>query len=321
MDWLSIPLAIAGLLIGGVVGLTGMGGGALMTPVLVLFFGVDTVSAISSDLLVSLLMKPFGAIVHLRRRTVNLRLVGWLCIGSVPGALLGVVLLNVFKPVPQFTTLLQGALGIALILAAATLAVRIWMGMTQRHTALGERAVSHVDAPQITIRPVLTVTLGALAGAMVGITSVGAGSIVVVVLLLLYPALKASQLVGTDLVQAIPLVGAAFLGHFLYGDVSFSVAGSVLVGAIPGAWLGAQFSSRFAGGLIRRALAVLLFASGLAMLGVPTPGILVGAAAFVAAGAIAWLLVRRRGSPQARTHRPPGAAPPDTEESQPWHTT
>jgi uncharacterized membrane protein YfcA len=303
MDWLSFPLAIAGLLIGGVVGLTGMGGGALMTPVLVLVFGVDTVSAISSDLLVSLLMKPFGAIVHLRRRTVNLRLVGWLCIGSVPGALIGVIVLNIFKPVPQFTTLLQGALGIALILAAGTLAVRIWMGMTQRHTALGEGAVAQVAAPQITVRPALTITLGALAGAMVGITSVGAGSIVVIVLLLLYPTLKASQLVGTDLVQAIPLVGAAFLGHFFFGDVSLSVAGSVLVGAIPGAWLGAQFSSRFAGGLIRRALAVLLFASGLALLGVPTVGILIGSAALIGLGIIGWLVVRPIRNNRSHGHR------------------
>jgi len=159
---------------------------------------------------------------------------------------------------------------------------------------------------------------------MVGITSVGAGSIIVIVLLLLYPTLKASQLVGTDLVQAIPLVGAAFLGHFFFGDVSFSVAGSVLVGAIPGAWLGAQFSSRFAGGLIRRALAVLLFASGLAMLGVTTVGILIGSAALIGVGVIAWLLVRRR--IPAPDPGPPDPGPPKTGhnrtgESNSWPTT
>ena len=265
-----------------------------MTPVLVLLFGVDTVSAISSDLLVSLLMKPFGAIPHLRRRTVRWSLVGWLALGSVPAAFLGVTVLAIARPAASFETALNIALGIALLISATALCVRIWRGMTIRHTALGEGPAGHVDAPDIRVRPVPTVVLGAVAGFMVGITSVGAGSVIVVVLLLMYPSIKASQLVGTDLVQAIPLVGSAVLAHAVFGDIQLGLTAGVLVGAIPGAFLGALLSSSIPGGFVRRVLAVLLAASGLALLGVPAPWLIVAAVALVIAGVIAWLVLRRR---------------------------
>ncbi|MFC4632062.1 sulfite exporter TauE/SafE family protein, partial [Promicromonospora alba] len=143
-------------------------------------------------------------------------------------------------------------------------------------------------------RPVPTVILGAVAGLLVGMTSVGAGSIVIVVLLLLYPALKASQLVGTDLVQAVPLVAAASLGHLLYGDFSLGLTTSLLIGAIPGAWFGAHVSARAPGGIIRRALAILLLASGLKLLGASLPVVLGAAAAALVLGNLLWFLVKRR---------------------------
>jgi uncharacterized membrane protein YfcA len=297
MDWFSLPLAVAGLFVGGVVGLTGMGGGALMTPVLVLFFRVDTVAAISSDLLVSLIMKPFGAIPHVRKRTVRWSLVGWLALGSVPAAFAGVTVLALAKPAASFESVLTIALGIALLISATALCVRIWRGMTNRHTALGEGAAGHVDAPDIRIRPLPTVLLGVVGGFMVGITSVGAGSVIVVALLLMYPSIKASQLVGTDLVQAIPLVGSAVLAHAVFGDIHLGLTAGLLIGAIPGAVLGAMLSSTIPGGLVRRILAVLLAASGLAMLGVPTPWLVAVVIAMVVAGAVAWLVLRRRTPP------------------------
>ncbi|MFT4123689.1 MAG: sulfite exporter TauE/SafE family protein [Microbacteriaceae bacterium] len=293
MDWFSLPLLIAGLVIGVLVGLTGMGGGALLTPILIFFFRIDPLTAVASDIVVSLLMKPSGAIVHLYRRTVNLRLVGWLCIGSVPGAIAGAVVVNALSGVDGFTTVLQRVLGVALLLAAAGLVVRAWMGMVQRRTPFGE-GPAMPSAPAVRVRPLPTALLGLLAGFMVGVTSVGAGSIIIVVLLLLYPALKASQLVGTDLVQAVPLVAAAAVAHLFFGGVDLGVSGSLLIGAIPGAFVGAQISSLAPGGVIRRALAILLLASGLRLLGVPSPLVFAAALVALVAGNIAWILLRRR---------------------------
>jgi uncharacterized membrane protein YfcA len=127
MDWFDPALVVAGLLIGIVVGLTGMGGGALMTPVLVFFFRVDTLTAISSDVLISLFMKPAGAIVHLRRGTVHLRLVAWLCLGSVPAAFLGAVIIGLVDARGAVEGFLKVALGVALLVAASGLIVRAWL--------------------------------------------------------------------------------------------------------------------------------------------------------------------------------------------------
>jgi uncharacterized membrane protein YfcA len=129
---------------------------------------------------------------------------------------------------------------------------------------------------------------------MVGMTSVGAGSLILTLLLVLYPALKPSQLVGTDLVQAVPLVAAASLGHLLYGQVSFGITTSLLIGAIPGAFIGAQISSRAPGGIIRRALAILLMASGLKLIGVATPLVLIASGVALVGGPLAWAVLRRR---------------------------
>jgi uncharacterized membrane protein YfcA len=309
---LDLPLAIGGLLVGTVVGLTGMGGGALMTPMLVFFFNVGTLTAISSDLVASLVMKPAGAVVHFRAGTINTRLVGLLCLGSVPAAFSGAWLISLL-PHGSLDELLQRVLGIALLVATAGLVVRAAVQLWFNHQPLGEGPAPRTR-PDVVIRPVPTVVLGAVAGFMVGITSVGAGSIVIVVLLLMYPALKASSLVGTDLAQAIPLVGAAALGHLLFGSVSFGVTTSLLIGAVPGAWIGAQISSRAPGGVIRRVLAVLLLASGLKLLAVPSDVVLGAAAAALVLGSLAWIQVRRQITRAARHSRrepsPPDVAAP-----------
>lgn len=290
---LDVPLAIGGLFVGIIVGLTGMGGGALMTPMLVFFFQVDPLTAISSDIVVSLFMKPVGAFVHLRHGTVNLKLVGWLCLGSVPLAFMGAWLISLVPETVPLDVLLKRALGIALLIATGGLLLRAVMQARYNRLPLGE-GPAPMTRPDVVIRPIPTVVLGAVAGLMVGLTSVGAGSIVVVVLLFLYPRLKASSLVGTDLTQAVPLVAAAALGHILFGSFSLAIASSLLVGAIPGTWIGARISSRAPGGVIRRALAILLLASSLKLLGVPD--LLVTASALVALlfAFFGWRLVRDR---------------------------
>jgi uncharacterized protein len=296
---MDFGLTVAGLLIGFVVGLTGMGGGALMTPVLVIFFGVQPLAAVSSDLVASALMKPFGGLVHLRRGTVSLKLVAWLCAGSIPAAFCGVLILRALGSSANIEAVVERALGVALLLAAAGLVSKAYLTLVSR--SRGERV--RPGRADIVIRPVPTLLVGIIGGLVVGMTSVGSGSLMIVALLLLYPAMKLGQLVGTDLVQAVPLVASAALGHLLFGDFQLAVTTSLLVGAIPGVIIGAQASSRAPSGIIRRALALVLFASGLTMLGVPdmTLGIIV--AVVVVVGPLLWMGARvRHGQPALARH-------------------
>jgi uncharacterized membrane protein YfcA len=293
-------LILGGLLVGFIVGLTGMGGGALMTPMLIFVFRVDPLVAVSSDVVASLFMKPAGAFVHLRRKTVNLKLVLWLCVGSVPAAFSGALLIRALPFGDSLDTALKMVLGVALLIASVGLVVRAVLQMVRSRSALGEGPAQPAAPRELVVRPVPTAILGAVAGLLVGMTSVGAGSIVIVVLLLLYPALKASQLVGTDLVQAVPLVAAASLGHLLYGDFELGLTTSLLIGAIPGAWFGAHISSRAPGGIIRRALAILLLASALKLLGASMEVVVGAAIAALVGGNLLWIWVKRRfGAPAA----------------------
>lgn len=205
MDW---SLALAGLAVGSLVGLTGMGGGALMTPVLVLIFKVEPLTAVSSDLVASFFMKPVGAAVHLRRGTVNLHLVKWLCLGSVPAAFVGVFVLRALGQGQDIQEVVKTALGVALLVAAAGLIAKAYLTLRGRPAPRVAGAPSAPVAsgmPSITVKPLPTVVIGVIGGLVVGMTSVGSGSLIIVALLALYPMLRASQLVGTDLVQAVPL--------------------------------------------------------------------------------------------------------------------
>jgi uncharacterized protein len=288
-----LTLAAFGVAI--VVGLTGMGGGALMTPVLVLLFGVPPLSAVSSDLAASAVMKPVGSFVHLRRGTVNLSLVRWLCVGSIPCAFAGVLVARSLGGGAQVQRTIQLALGVALVIAASGLAVRAYMRLVERARRRdGSAKILPQDRPEVSVRALPTLAVGAVGGLVVGMTSVGSGSLIIIFLMLLYPSLKASQLVGTDLVQAVPLVASAALGHVLFGDLHLGLTVSLLIGSIPGVWVGAQLSARAPGGLVRRALAFVLLASALKMLDVSTPA--TGAVLLVGllVGPVAWMGLRRR---------------------------
>ena len=287
-------LAIAAFGIGIVVGLTGMGGGALMTPVLVLFFNVPPLAAVSSDLVASAVMKPVGSFVHLRRGTVHLGLVKWLSLGSIPGAFSGVLIARSLGHGQEVQDVIRIALGVALLLAAAGLTVRAYIRLVERARRRDGRAEPLPQhRPDVDLRLLPTVVLGALGGVVVGMTSVGSGSLIIIALMALYPKLKASQLVGTDLVQAVPLVASAALGHLLFGDFKMDLTTSLLLGCIPGVWVGAHLSARAPGGLVRRALAFVLLASALKLLNVSTAhtGILLGLVLLFAP--LLWMLVRR----------------------------
>jgi uncharacterized membrane protein YfcA len=287
-------LAIVSFGIGIVVGLTGMGGGALMTPALVLFFNVPPLAAVSSDLVASAIMKPVGSVVHLRRGTVHLGLVKWLCVGSIPGAFSGVLIAKSLGRGEQVQEILRIALGIALLLAAAGLIVRAYIRLVERARRRDGRAKPLPQGPpSVHLRPLPTMALGAIGGIVVGLTSVGSGSLIIIALMTLYPTLTANELVGTDLVQAVPLVAAAALGHLFFGDFKLDLTTSLLLGCIPGVWIGAHLSSRAPGGLVRRALAFVLLASALKLLNVSTAHTGIILALVLVVAPVLWMLVRR----------------------------
>lgn len=303
-------LAIAAFFIGIVVGLTGMGGGALMTPVLVLLFNVAPLTAVSSDLVASALMKPVGSIVHLRRGTVHLGLVRWLCVGSIPGAFGGVVIARSLGRGQQVQDVIRIALGVALLLAAAGLTIRAYIRLVEYARRRDGRADPlPAGPPTVHLRRLPTVLLGLAGGIVVGMTSVGSGSLIIIALMALYPTLKANELVGTDLVQAVPLVASAALGHIIFGDFQLQLTTSLLLGCVPGVWLGAHLSARAPGGLVRRALAFVLLASALKLLNVSTYTTGIALLLVLLFAPVLWMLVRRHHGFPAIARGPKRPAP------------
>ncbi|HUJ66581.1 MAG TPA: sulfite exporter TauE/SafE family protein [Acidimicrobiales bacterium] len=257
--YIILGSAVVGLLVGA----TGAGGGALMTPMLILLFSVKPSTAISSDLVAAVVMRPFGAAVHLRKGTVNLGLVGWMVAGSVPMAFLGAYLLHVIGRSSSAQDKVEHLLGAALLLGAAAMLFRFYLDRRGGHTRSG---VVH----GITVKPAATVLIGMVGGLVVGMTSVGSGSLMIVLLLFLYPLLGANQLVGTDLTQAVPLTAAAALGALAFGHVEFGVTASIIAGSVPAVLIGSLLSSRAPDSWIRPAITFVIFASGLKYAGVPT---------------------------------------------------
>lgn len=287
-------IALAGLIVGVVVGLTGMGGGALMTPVLVIVFGIEPLAAVSSDLVAAVVMKPIGGGIHFRRGTVHTGLVRWLMLGSVPGALLGSYVISHLGDGVGGTIKL--ILGIVLLIAASAMLVR---GYLSRHRV---GILEGTAAQRVHVRQVPTLLVGLAGGIVVGMTSVGSGSLMIVAMMMLYPMLSSKELVGTDLVQAVPLVTAAAIGHLIWGSFEFDLTGSLLLGSIPGVIIGAHMSSRGPDAFIRPVLAVVLVLSGLKLLDAPNESLAVVLAVAVIAGALVWFVTRRRvRGPRARS--------------------
>lgn len=282
MEW---DIATAGITVGFVIGLTGMGGGALMTPILVLLFHVDPSAAISSDVVASFFLKPVGGAVHARRGTVNWRMVRWLSVGSVPAALAGAFVIDRLAG-QGLEEAIKHLLGWMLLVAGLATLAKVAVQVRRRivNDALMDPAL---------VRPLPTVAIGVLGGFVVGLTSVGSGSIMIVCLMLLYPMLSSREMVGTDLVQAVPLVGAAALGHLLFGEFHLGLTASVLVGALPGVWAGAHISSRAGDHYIRPVLVAVLIVIGLKLLDVPNPALLAVTVTALAA-LVAWFVVSAR---------------------------
>jgi uncharacterized membrane protein YfcA len=280
--YIVLGSAIVGLL----VGMTGAGGGALMTPMLILLFGVNPTTAISSDLVAAVVMRPVGAAVHLRAGTVNLKLVRWMVLGSVPAALAGAYLLHLMGHAKSAQHNIQMALGAALLVGAAAMALRY---VLDRSSGQGRNAIVHDLVP----RPLATIAIGIVGGVIVGMTSVGSGSLMIVLLLFLYPTIGAKQLVGTDLTQAVPLTLAAAVGALAFGHVVFSVTGSLIIGSVPAVLVGSMLSSTVPDRYIRPAIAFVIFASGLKYVGVATTTLGWVLCATLLAGATVWVVKAR----------------------------
>lgn len=234
-----------------------------MTPLLVLLFGYKAPAAIGSDLIASLFMRPIGALVHVRRGTVRWPIVGWLGLGSVPGGFAGAALLHVLGTHGSSVRTLEYLLGAVLVAGALA---TVW------RTIRGRAAMSKSATVALTrSRKALTVLLGLLGGVIVGLTSVGAGSLMIVGLVACYPMLSNAEVVGTDLAQAIPLTLAAALGAVYFGVFDAGLVGAMIIGSTPGVLLGAHLSSRSNGKVLRGAVAVVIFVSGLRYLGVTSP--------------------------------------------------
>jgi uncharacterized membrane protein YfcA len=281
-------IVLGSAVVGFLVGLTGAGGGALMTPMLILLFGIKPSTAISSDLVAAVVMRPVGAMIHLSKGTVNLRLVGWMILGSVPMAFLGTYILHRLGDARAAEQTIQIILGSALLLGAAAMLLRY---VLDRRNGNSRDGVVH----ELSVRPLASVAIGMAGGLIVGITSVGSGSLMIVLLLFLYPMLGANQLVGTDLTQAVPLTLAAALGALAFGHVEFAVTTSLIIGSVPAVVVGAFFSSRAPDRYIRPAITFVIFASGLKYVGVGTTtlgwilcGTLLGVAAIWLARARPW---------------------------------
>ncbi|MFR9673301.1 sulfite exporter TauE/SafE family protein [Streptomyces sp. TR06-5] len=306
LSWLMI---IAGALVGISVGLTGMGGGALMTPLMVLVFGVSPTAAVGSDLSASLAMKPVGAFVHHRAGTVRWDLVRWLLPTAVPAGFAGAWLISLFGDGDEVQHRLELAIGGALILAL--------VGMVARSMLVRRRGALSSDEPT-RLRPLPTLLVGLIGGLVVGVTSVGSGSLILVMLMLTHPRLRASELVGTDLVQAIPLVASAALGHLLFGDTQIALVGTILLGAVPGIYVGAKLATRARDDVLTWTLATLLLASALSLWGLPGI-VIVLAAAGCASYAVLRLFVLPavRHRRNARLTRTEEAAPSETKQPSP----
>lgn len=287
----ALAVLVVSFGVGIVVGLTGMGGGALMTPALI-FLGVNPTAAVANDLVSASVTKSVGAGVHWRQGSPNLRLAGLLIVGSVPFAFAGAFIIDHVGAGEAQEEFVKHAIGVALLFTALTYTLRMYLQL--RLVTSGNQAPSE----EITIKPIPTLLVGMVGGLLVGVTSVGSGSLIMVALLLLYPTLSAVKLVGTDLVQAVPLVMSAAIGHVIVSGVDWEVLIPLIVGGIPGTFLGARLAHWVSQSVIRRGIVIVLSLTGLKLLGLSPEAVGLIGAGLLLLGPLAWGFIRQtRGLP------------------------
>jgi len=256
---MDFRVSILGFLVGMLVGLTGMGGGAVMTPALILLGLARPIIAVGTDLIWGTLTKAAGSFVHWRQKTVDPKIVLRLAIGSIPGALLGLALLTHLHHSngAAMDKLVVRMLGVALMVVASNLFVRSLWRRRIRSTS------EHADTNQLAW---LTVLTGAVVGFLVSLTSVGSGSLIIACLVLLYPATPLRRIVGSDIVHALLLLSVSALGHLGIGSVNVPLLGALLIGSIPGVWLGSKMSATVPEKFLQPILGTTLFFLGYKLL-------------------------------------------------------
>lgn len=252
---MELSYALAGLLVGFIVGLTGVGGGSLMTPLLIMFFGISPATAVGTDLLYASLTKATGVWVHARRGNVEWKLVGWMAAGSIPAAVIALVALH-FIGVDSHPVggLITGSLGVALILTALAILFKEPLQKLGQRSGAEDWRNRHAAGA--------TAATGAVIGALVALSSVGAGAVGVAALFWLFPRLRASRIVGSDIAHAVPLTAVAGLGHSFIGTVDWQILLNLLIGSLPGIYLGSHLSGRIAERWLRPVLASMLVIVG-----------------------------------------------------------
>jgi uncharacterized membrane protein YfcA len=283
-------IIIFGLGIGTLVGMTGMGGGSLMTPMLILIFGIQPTTAIGTDIFYSAITKTVGGWRHLRMKTVNMGLVKWLALGSVPAAVAGVALVSVLERrvgSERLDSLVYAVLGGTLLMVGI---------VTLARALILRGLVDERDGFEIQRRHKLAaVVIGATTGFVIGITSAGSGTVIAILLIAVY-RLAPKKVVGTDVFHAAVLLWAAGLAHWIGGNVDFILAGNILIGSVPGVVIGAALSGRAPQGFIRTALGLVLVASGIVTIqkGDPTVWPIAAGVAALGLGLLIWLPRRYR---------------------------
>jgi uncharacterized membrane protein YfcA len=252
MDSAMFGFVVAGLVVGFIVGMTGVGGGSLMTPIL-LWFGINPATAVGTDLLYAAITKSSGVLVHRKNKNIDWGITGWLTLGSVPAAALTLWFLHTLHADPQaLNALIKQALGFVLLLTAlAVFFKKQLLAFATKHA--GDRY--HVSGPTLNV---LTVVTGMVLGIMVSLTSIGAGALGTVALFMLYPLLPTRRLVGTEIAHAVPLTLVAGLGHAGMGSMDWHLLGYLLMGSLPGIYIGSHLAGRIPDTLLRPCLALML---------------------------------------------------------------
>ncbi len=268
---INFEYAVSGLLGGFLVGLTGVGGGSIMTPLLVLVFGIAPSAAVGTDLLYASITKASGVPIHAKKRHVDWAVVGWLSLGSLPASGLTLLLLQNMHTSVVFEAFLKKSVGVALVVTAAAI---LWKATRRGVLSFtgGEEEISELAGPSISAslkQPIIfTVITGIVLGCLVTLSSIGAGAVGTVVLVFLYPRFPITRIVGTDIAHAVPLTLIAGLGHLSLGHVNFSLLINLLIGSIPGVWLGSHASAGLSERWSRPILAILLLVIAAKMIGV-----------------------------------------------------
>lgn len=259
MDF-QLGLIIAGLSVGFIVGLTGIGGGSLMTPIL-LYFGISPSKAVAVDLLYAAITKTGGIFVHNKKKNINWSITGWLALGSIPASLLTLWILHSIKAdITAMNATIKYSLGWALLFTSIAILFK------NKILAFSQKHAGDTFHKESKTQNALTILIGVMLGSIVTLTSIGAGALGTVTLFFLYPLLPTQKLVGTEIAHAVPLTLVAGLGHASMGNTDFALLGQLLIGSLPGIYLGSMLSGKVPDLLLRNAIAIMLFFVGFGLI-------------------------------------------------------